>query len=104
MARANLTLADAGGSLLLTSGDYLLLNQVTESDFNMANTYLPWRGAVEPAEQSASGNELKLWRGAVEPAGATSGSDFYIALTRRTASQMRPKQRMQKPKASLRDL
>ena len=31
----------------------------------------------------------------------SSGNDFYIAITRRTASQMRPKQRMQKPKRGL---
>ena len=33
----------------------------------MANTLRRSRGAVEPAEVGASGNELKLWRGAVEP-------------------------------------
>ena len=34
----------------------------------MANTALLWRGAVEPAESGASGNEYKAWKGAVEPA------------------------------------
>ena len=33
--------------------------------------------------------------------GIPSGNDFYIAITRRTASQMRPKQRMQKPARGL---
>jgi hypothetical protein len=36
----------------------------------MANTYKAWRGAVEPAESSPSGNAYKAWRGAVEPAAA----------------------------------
>ncbi len=35
----------------------------------MANVVLLWKGAVEPAEQGASGNEVKAWKGAVEPAG-----------------------------------
>jgi len=35
----------------------------------MANTNYIWRGAVQPAETGASGNEIKLWRGAVEPTG-----------------------------------
>ena len=35
----------------------------------MANTRKRWRGAVEPAETSPSGNEHKAWRGAVEPTG-----------------------------------
>ena len=38
----------------------------------MANTILLWRGAVEPAESSASGNEYQAWKGAVEPIGASS--------------------------------
>ena len=38
----------------------------------MANTLLSWRGAVEPAEISPSGNEIKAWKGAVEPVGAAS--------------------------------
>lgn len=29
------------------------------------STY-PWRGAVEPAQVSPSGNEVQLWRGAME--------------------------------------
>ena len=29
-----------------------------------------WRGAIEPAEVGASGNEYQAWRGAVEPAAA----------------------------------
>ena len=37
------------------------------------STLLLWRGAVEPAESSPTGNQLARWRGAVEPAGATSG-------------------------------
>jgi len=37
----------------------------------MANTYLRWKGAVEPAETSPAGNQYKAWKGAVEPAGAT---------------------------------
>lgn len=33
-----------------------------------------WRGAVQPASISASGNEFKAWRGAVQPAAVTSTS------------------------------
>jgi hypothetical protein len=33
----------------------------------VANVRKRWRGAVEPAETGASGNEYKRWRGAVEP-------------------------------------
>ena len=40
----------------------------------MANTYKKWKGAVEPAESSPSGNEYKAWRGAVEPVGASASS------------------------------
>ena len=40
----------------------------------MANTVLLWKGAVEPAESSASGNEYKAWKGAVEPAGVSIAS------------------------------
>jgi hypothetical protein len=36
--------------------------------------------------------------------GVPEGGDFYIAITRRTAAQMRPKQRMQKTPKRLRDL
>ena len=36
----------------------------------MANTILLWKGAVEPAETSPAGNEMKMWKGAVEPVGA----------------------------------
>ena len=44
------------------------------------NTYKRWRGAVEPAETGASGNEYKRWRGAVEPLAATSSSSDRLAL------------------------
>lgn len=33
----------------------------------MANVYEGWKGAVEPAEASPSGNEYQGWKGAVEP-------------------------------------
>ena len=34
----------------------------------MANTSKLYKGAVQPAETSASGNELKVYKGAVQPA------------------------------------
>ncbi len=40
----------------------------------MANTILLWKGAVEPASSSPSGNEVKLWKGAVQPAASSSSS------------------------------
>ena len=51
----------------------------------MSNVFERWRGAVEPAETNASGNEFQSWRGAVEPVPATTtigtGQDFAtIAL------------------------
>lgn len=57
-------------ALLLESGDFILI----ESGENLLieaprmNQIILWRGAVEPAETSASGNEYKAWGGAVEPA------------------------------------
>lgn len=36
----------------------------------MANVIQLWKGAVEPAESGASGNEIQAWKGAVEPAAA----------------------------------
>ena len=33
----------------------------------MFNEYQGWRGAVEPAESSPSGNEYQAYKGAVEP-------------------------------------
>ena len=45
----------------------------------MANTNLLWRGAVEPAESSPSGNENRAWRGAVEPLGAESEEENGMA-------------------------
>jgi len=35
----------------------------------MANINRKWRGAVQPAAVSPSGNENKRWRGAIEPVG-----------------------------------
>lgn len=34
----------------------------------MANVLKLYKGAVQPAETGASGNEIKLYKGAVEPA------------------------------------
>ncbi len=34
----------------------------------MSNVVRLWKGAVEPAEVAASGNEIRAWKGAVEPA------------------------------------
>ena len=38
----------------------------------MASLIKLWKGAVEPAETGASGNEIKAWKGAVEPAFVTA--------------------------------
>ncbi|MCP4930332.1 MAG: hypothetical protein GY918_14885 [Gammaproteobacteria bacterium] len=43
----------------------------------MANTFLMWKGAVEPAETSPSGNEFKAWKGAVEPTGAVLPTNVF---------------------------
>ena len=64
-------LLESGDVLLLESGDSILLETIR------VNTYKRWRGAVEPAETGASGNEFKRWRGAVEPA----GSSFPVGVT-----------------------
>ena len=45
----------------------------------MANTLRKWKGAVQPAESGASGNELRLWKGAVQPAHVSSSSDALIS-------------------------
>ena len=58
----NKLLLQDGSSLLLQDGSHLLLQSSEE-----LNTSSMWRGAVEPAETGASGNEIQLWRGAVEP-------------------------------------
>ena len=34
----------------------------------MANVFKRWKGAVEPASTSPSGNQFFRWKGAVEPA------------------------------------
>ncbi len=34
----------------------------------MSNVVFMWKGAVQPAETGASGNEVRLWKGAVQPA------------------------------------
>lgn len=55
------------------------------------NVYKRWRGAVEPAESGASGNEYKVWRGAVEPAGATvDPSGYYGAVMQLTRGLTEP--------------
>ncbi len=46
----------------------------------MANTYKAWKGAVEPAESSPSGNEYQAWKGAVEPVGAVAGGGVVWKL------------------------
>lgn len=50
------------------------------------SVYKAWKGAVEPAENSASGNELKLYKGAVEPIAVSIATETYsrvVALTGR---------------------
>lgn len=50
-----------------------------------------WRGAVEPAETGASGNEFQSWRGAVEPVGATvDPSGYYGAVMQLTRGLTEP--------------
>jgi len=49
----------------------------------MANTYKRWKGAVEPAETSPSGNAFERWKGAVEPVGAApAGGRVMSSLAR----------------------
>ena len=44
----------------------------------MANTPFLWKGAVEPAESSPSGNVPKMWKGAVEPLGVSGGAESRL--------------------------
>ena len=53
----------------------------------MANVAELWRGAVEPAEVGASGNEVQAYRGAVEPA-ATDTVDALLANDLESASEV----------------
>jgi len=52
-----------------------LISSITVNGDNSVNDLYLWRGAVEPAESSPSGNQVATWRGAVEPAGATGGGN-----------------------------
>ncbi|MCP4000338.1 MAG: hypothetical protein GY727_05460 [Gammaproteobacteria bacterium] len=54
----------------------------------MANTILTWKGAVEPAESSPSGNEIETWKGAVEPTGASSSEHTLLANDVESASEV----------------
>jgi len=47
----------------------------------MANVYKAWKGAVEPAESSPSGNEYKAWKGAVEPVGVSIAPRHIFGVT-----------------------
>lgn len=75
-----------------SSADFALIeaNQSQrEFEGSPMNTTYIWRGAVEPAEAGASGNEIQLWRGAVEPAAsaaaAATGAFFGAGLMFRDA-------------------
>ena len=46
----------------------------------MANTPFLWKGAVEPASVSPSGNAPFIWKGAVEPIGAVIYSLTAVAI------------------------
>lgn len=54
----------------------------------MANTLLTWRGGVEPAETSPSGNEIALWRGGVEPLAVTTPVYNLVATAIESASEV----------------
>ena len=41
----------------------------------MANVNKLWKGAVEPAEVSPSGNEYQAWKGAAEPAAPAAATN-----------------------------
>ena len=52
----------------------------------MANTVSLWKGAVEPAEVSPSGNEIQSYKGAVEPIAISTATLTYqrvVSLTGR---------------------
>ena len=46
----------------------------------MANTPFTWKGAVEPASVSPSGNAPFLWKGAIEPTAIVTYSLTAVAI------------------------
>lgn len=81
----NATVTSSSGSTvgvdILSASDYAYLILRYDS----MNVMQEWKGAVEPSEASATGNQLKKWKGAVEPIGASvssSGSTLIGGVTR----------------------
>lgn len=63
---------------LPTESDFTTYHAAIASDVaatvpSAMNTRRVWRGPVQPASESPSGNEVKLWRGPVQPSSAGSG-------------------------------
>jgi lysophospholipase L1-like esterase len=71
----------AGGAVIAALVDAALAPLYTTRQAR-ANGLSLWRGAVEPSELSASGNQYKAYRGAVEPAYVipSVGDGFIVSL------------------------
>lgn len=64
------------------SGDYAYL----VLRYTPMNVIQEWKGAIEPAQSGASGNEIQLWKGAIEPAAPTVAVATGFTLTKGAAA------------------